>query len=73
MKTEMRHFGPRGEKEHGLDGGENGVGLERTHPIGEGDGLKRRGEKGTVVGESGLKERESGGLDEGGRVFAVLE
>lgn len=56
----MRHFWPRGEKEHGLDGGENGVGLERTHPIGEGDGLERRREKGTVVGESGLKERESG-------------
>ena len=72
VKAKMRHFGSRGEKEQGFDGGEHGAGLERTHPVGEGDGLKGRREKGTVVRESGLKERERGGLDEGGRVFAVL-
>lgn len=69
----MRHFGPRGEKEHGLDGGEERRGLEENASSrGRRQAEEERRER-MVVGESGLKERESGGLDEGGSVFAVLE
>lgn len=66
-------FWSGGEKQNGLDGEKNGFGLQRAHPVTEGDGLKWGGKKRTVRRDLGLKKRDCRGLDEGRSVFSALE